>query len=293
MDRLVFGCSEFSLWWIAFQDFGPVLVAYHEDSKSFNVLQFVATSLRVFDLATDVGIAVTEEELFVGGLVEAEDFDVDAGERFAGDCVRNLEFAVAFQGGDLELVRVERLELLLLGSVYLNHQVQVLQLCWHLNFSSHQCIQLRVISLLWNHLLLLGMERHHVGKGFSVILDKGCACEHKFGIDVVILYHHLSYVHSFQLNRAICIHFDAVQIWFPFDALLFVFLALLCYLDIEVLGFLIKLLQLFVVELAVNFVKLVLNCQEHHPPTGDWEVVVLAYDLSRLEEVFLIGFEKF
>jgi len=101
LDRLVFGCSEFSLWWIAFQDFGPVLVAYHEDSKSFNVLQFVATSLRVFDLATDVGIAVTEEELFVGGLVEAEDFDVDAGERFAGDCMRNLEFTVAFQGGDL------------------------------------------------------------------------------------------------------------------------------------------------------------------------------------------------
>jgi len=191
------------------------------------------------------------------------------------------------------LVRVERLELLLLRSVDLDHQVQVLQLCGHLNFTSNHCIQLCFISLLWHHLLLLGVEWHHVGEGFSVIFDEGRACEHKFGIYVVVFNQHLSDVHSFELDRAICIQFDAVQIGFPFEALLFVFLALLCDLDIEVLGFLIKWLQIFVVELAVNFVKLVLDCQEHHPPTSNWEVVVLANDLSRLEEVFLVVFEEF
>ena len=52
-------------------------------------------------------------------------------------------------------------------------------------------------------------------------------------------------------------------------------------------------IKFFIIELTINFIELVLNRQEHHPPAGNWVVIVFSDDFSGFEEVFLVWFEKF
>ena len=76
--------------------------------------------MSVFNFSTDIGIAVSEEELLTGALVETEYLDVNLGQSFAGYRMGNRELTIALKGGDLELVGVEGLKLLLFAAVDLD-----------------------------------------------------------------------------------------------------------------------------------------------------------------------------
>jgi len=54
---------------VALEDLGPVVVTLHQDSEAFDILEFVTTGLRVLELASDVRVSVSKEEVFAAILV--------------------------------------------------------------------------------------------------------------------------------------------------------------------------------------------------------------------------------
>lgn len=93
--------SELCLRRLTFKDLAAVFITDDQYSEAFYVAKLVPTRLSVFDLASDVGVSIAEEEFLVGALVQSEDFHVDLRQRFSSDCMCHLEFTIALKRGNL------------------------------------------------------------------------------------------------------------------------------------------------------------------------------------------------
>ena len=104
--------------------------------------------MGVFEFSADVCVSVTVE-LCLSASFLAKDFDVDLGQGKTGLFVSHLEFTEAFQNHYLECVAIEGLELLLVGSVYFDDEIHVLQLFWQRDLLGDVGLLLLFAGTLW------------------------------------------------------------------------------------------------------------------------------------------------
>jgi hypothetical protein len=123
------------------------------------------------------------------------------------------QFTVPFKDRDLECRAVEILELLLICSIDLNHNVLVREACWHRYRSHNIRLHKSLLGSTFNRLNVC-QKRLHVTELFSIILQEGCSREEDLCIDRVVLDHALGQVDCLDRESAFFVNSNVGQVRF-------------------------------------------------------------------------------
>jgi hypothetical protein len=283
---------------LAFENLRSILIALDEDSELLSVLQLVATGLGIFELTHDVGVAISEEEIFASIFVLCEYFNVHTWKRFTSLSASHFQLTESLKGGYLKLVGVESLEFLLALAQDLNNHVLILQLLRYIDHLTDRRVHRSFVSSFSNHNLLNSVIRLDVAETFSIILQEGSSGEQDLSVDDVVLYRDLLDVDRFNSQcSGRFVKFNRSNVRVSPLANFLVYSTSISHFHFTVnfrgftCGFNLSHF-LSVVKLSIKFVDLIKDCQEKHAPRRDRVVVVFLHYSSGCGETVLASCEE-